>query len=147
MGFFADGKMKKMSVRGGVPITLADAPSHRGAHWGEQGAIVFAPIARAGLFTVSANGGVPAVLTTPDAERLETSHVSPRWLPGGKAVVYVARGETQASGALVVFSLEARESRVLLDGDALPRYIPTGHLVFLHQGALIAAPFDLERLE
>ena len=64
LGFFAEGKLKKISVNGGAAMTLADAPSNRGADWGERG-IVFAPIARAGLFTVSAAGGVPEVLTTP----------------------------------------------------------------------------------
>ena len=84
LGFFADGKMKKISMRGGAPVTLADAPSQRGADWGENGSIVFAPIARAGLFLVSENGGVPDALTTPDEQRLETSHINPHWLPGGR---------------------------------------------------------------
>src|SRR5688572_29695582 len=93
LGFFADGKMKKVSMRGGAPITLADAPSQRGVDWGEDGSIVFAPIARAGLFLVSENGGIPDTLTIPDEQRLETSHVDPRWLPGSRHVIYVARGE------------------------------------------------------
>jgi serine/threonine-protein kinase len=147
LGFFAGGKMKKVPVRGGAAITLADAPAMHGAHWGENGSIVFAPIARAGLFTVSANGGVPEALTAPDANLLETSHVNPRWLPGGNAVVYVARGETHANRALMVFSLEHRRQRMLIAGDAIPKYVPTGHLVYLHQGTLMAASFDLKRLE
>jgi len=147
LGFFAGGKMKKIPVQGGAPITLADAPAMQGAHWGERGSIVFAPMARAGLLTVSENGGVPEALTTPDASRLETSHVSPRWLPGGNAVVYVARGETQANRALTVFSLEHRRHRTLIAGDTSPRYIPTGHLVYLHHGTLTAVSFDLKRLE
>ena len=147
LGFFADGKMKKISLRGGAPITLADAPSQRGADWGESGSIVFAPIARAGLFVVSANGGVPDALTSPDEQRLETSHINPRWLPGGRHVIYVARGETQAERAIVAFSLEDRRSRVLLDGDAAPRYFSSGHLTFLHQGNLTAVPFSVDRLE
>jgi serine/threonine-protein kinase len=147
MGFFADGKMKKMSVRGGAPITLADAPSHRGAHWGEHGTIVFAPIARAGLFTVSANGGVAEVLTTPAPRQLETSHVSPRWLPGNNAIVYVARGETEADRALVAYSLQDRRRRVLLEGADSPSYVATGHLAYLQAGTLMAVPFDGEHLE
>jgi serine/threonine-protein kinase len=147
LGFFAYGKMKKIPVHGGAPITLADAPANHGADWGEYGSIVFAPIERAGVFEVSANGGVPKVLTTPDAKRRETSHVSPRWLPGGRGFVYVARGETQADRAVVAFSLEDRRQRVLLEGDEIPRYVPTGHLVFLHNGTLMAAPFSLERRE
>jgi eukaryotic-like serine/threonine-protein kinase len=147
LGFFADGKMKKVSMRGGAPITLADAPSQRGADWGEDGSIVFAPIARAGLFLVSENGGVPYTLTIPDQQRLETSHVAPRWLPGGRHVIYVARGETQADRAVVAFSLEDRRSRVLFAGDAAPRYLSSGHLTFLQRGNLMAVPFSVDRLE
>lgn len=147
LGFFADGKMKKISMRGGAPVTLADAPSQRGADWGEDGSIVFAPIARAGLFLVSENGGVPDALTTPDEQRLETSHVTPRWLPGGRHVIYVARGEVQADRAIVAFSLEDRRSLVLIAGDAVPRYLSSGHLTFLHRGDLMAVPFSAERLE
>jgi serine/threonine-protein kinase len=147
LGFFADGEMKKISMRGGAPITLADAPSQRGADWGEDGSIVFAPIARAGLFLISESDGVPQALTTPDEQRLETSHVNPRWLPGGRRLIYVARGETRSDQAIVAFSLDDRRSRVLLDGDAAPRYLRTDHLTFIHQGALMAVPFSTERLE
>jgi eukaryotic-like serine/threonine-protein kinase len=147
LGFFAHGKMKKISVRGGTAVTIADAPSNRGADWGEHGSIVFAPIARAGLLTVAATGGVPEILTTPDSEQGETSHVRPRWLPGSQAVVYVARGEAQTNRKVMAFSLKDGQPQVLLDGDEIPKYMPTGHLVFIHQGRLMAAPFDLERLE
>ena len=147
LGFFADGKMKKISMGGGAPITLADAPSQRGADWGDDGSIVYAPIARAGLFVVSADGGEPQLLTTPDEQRLETSHVSPRWLPGGRHVIFVARGETQADRAIVAFSPDNRRSKVLLAGDAVPRYVPSGHLTFLHQGTLMVVPFSVDRLE
>ena len=34
IGFFADGKMKKISIQGGAPIALCDAPDARGANWG-----------------------------------------------------------------------------------------------------------------
>jgi len=147
LGFFADGKMKKISMGGGAPITLADAPSQRGADWGDDGSIVYAPIARAGLFVVSADGGEPQLLTTPDEQRLETSHVSPRWLPGGRHVIFVARGETQADRAIVAFSPDNRRSKVLLAGDAVPRYVPSGHLTFPHQGTLMVVPFSVDRLE
>ena len=42
VGFFADGKLKKISVQGGAPVTLCDATSDSGASWGEDGTIVAA---------------------------------------------------------------------------------------------------------
>ena len=43
IGFFADGKLKKISVQGGAAVTLCDAPDDRGGSWGDDGTIVFAP--------------------------------------------------------------------------------------------------------
>ena len=44
LGFFAGGKLKKVSVSGGAALTLGDAASFpRGASWGSQGMIAFAP--------------------------------------------------------------------------------------------------------
>src|SRR5262249_30052466 len=39
VGFFADGKLKKISVQGGAAYILCDAPFPRGAAWGEDGNI------------------------------------------------------------------------------------------------------------
>ena len=49
LAFFADLKLKKVPVTGGAVVTLADAPSARGAWWAEDGTIVFAPDYRKGL--------------------------------------------------------------------------------------------------
>ncbi len=43
VGFFAGGKLKKVSVSGGAAMTLGDAANPCGASWGSQGIIAFAP--------------------------------------------------------------------------------------------------------
>ena len=45
LGFFGGGKLKKIAVTGGAPVTLADAPIARGGSWAEDGTIVFTPTA------------------------------------------------------------------------------------------------------
>jgi serine/threonine-protein kinase len=59
LGFFANGKLKKVKSTGGPVQTLCDAPDGRGASWSEQGAIVFAPRFDGPLQRVSDGGGVP----------------------------------------------------------------------------------------
>ncbi len=59
VGFFAAGKLKKVSIRGGTPLTLCDAVNPRGASWGPNDTIVFAPIPVFGLSKISASGGTP----------------------------------------------------------------------------------------
>jgi len=36
IGFFADGKLKKISVEGGAALTLCNAPDPDGASWGDE---------------------------------------------------------------------------------------------------------------
>jgi eukaryotic-like serine/threonine-protein kinase len=57
IGFFADGKLKKISAQGGAPIVLCEAPDERGGSWGEDGSIVAALNATGPLSRVTAEGG------------------------------------------------------------------------------------------
>ena len=144
IGFFAAGSLKKVSVGGGTPITLAEAPSSRGGSWSEEHVIAFAPLARAALLRVSADGGMVEPLSVLDSEQGETAHRDPRFLPGGKTVVYVAH-DTNGDSRVIVQSLETGERDVLVEDASYPRYSPTGHLLYRQGGATMAAPFDRAR--
>ncbi len=101
-----------------------------------------------GLSRVSAEGGKPETLTKPDPKREESSHRLPSWLPNGKAVLFtVMRHGCDPQPWLALLRLDTREWHVLLQDAADARYVPTGHLVFLRQGTLMAVRFDLARLE
>jgi serine/threonine-protein kinase len=149
IAFFADGKLKKVSVTGGAAVTLCDAADDRGGTWAEDGTIFFAPRGAAGLSLVSSAGGTPQTLTTPDPASQEVTHRWPQALPRGKAVLYTAGigfGDYE-DASLVVHTLEGDTKKVLHRGGYHGRYIPSGHLVFIHEGTLFAASFDLDRLE
>lgn len=98
---------------------------------------------------VSAAGGEPQELTT--LEDGEISHRWPEFLPDGKAVLFTAlTANTLEAAQTVVRSLETGERRALIPGASYARYVPTGHLVYIQSatpGTLLAAPFDLSRLE
>jgi len=148
VGFWADGKLKKVPVDGGAPAPLCDAAAIYGASWGLDNSIVFAVGYEAGLSRVSADGGKPESLTTPDPKREESSHRLPFWLPNGKAVLFtVMRHAWDSKPWLALFRLDTREWHVLLQDAADARYVPTGHLVFLRQGTLMAVRFDLANLK
>ncbi len=150
VGFFANGKLKKISISGGAPLTLCDVPNSRGASWGANDTIIFTPSSgTAGLLEVPAAGGTPQVVTTLDAEKGEDRHRWPQFLPEGKAVLFnVWAGDRTVDDALIVVQqLETGERRVLVEGGNHPHYVPTGHLVYARAGTLMAVPFDLARLE
>ena len=149
VGFWADGKLKKVPVEGGVPRTLCELSSmFLGAAWGRDNSVVFADGAEAGLSRVSAEGGKLETLTKPDPKREEWGHRLPSWLPNGKAVLFtITRNEWDWQPCLALLRLDTRDWRVLLEDAADARYVPTGHLIFLRQGTLMAVRFDLARME
>ena len=121
----------------------------RGLSWAADGdTIVFAPSPQGGIWQVSADGGEPQPLTTLDTGRGDSAHHWPELLPGGEALLYTISAEGDwPSGQIVVQRLASGVRKVLIDGGTYPRYLPTGHLVYFRQGVLMAAPFDLSRLE
>jgi serine/threonine protein kinase/Tol biopolymer transport system component len=150
IGFAAEGKLKKVALAGGTPLTLADAPALHGAAWGEDGRILFAPSSVSGLYRVDAAGGAAQALTVPDSTHGEGSHRWPELLPGGDVVLYTAQtagSESLDDARIAALSLRTGHRRVVLDGGTFPRYAPTGHLVYARAGALLAAPFDRVKLE
>ena len=149
IAFFAGGKLKKVPVSGGTVVTLADAPNGRGGDWGDDGTIVFEPDIAPGtsLLSVSSAGGKTQPLT-----KLGDGEVTQRWpqvLPGGKAVLYTghhdSRGFDEAN--LVVQPLPDGAPRIIRRGGYHARYLPSGHVVYVNNGRLLAVPFDLNRLE
>ena len=148
IAFFADGKLKKILTAGGGLTTLCDARNNRGGAWAEDGTIIFAPD-RAGtaLWRVSSGGGTPEPLTT-----LDTGEVTERWpqmLPGGRGVLYTSHDKPNGldDANVVVQPLPKGTRQVLVRGAYDARYLLSGHLIYIHDSALFAAPFDLDRLE
>ena len=101
---------------------------------------------------MSASGGEPKALTHLDSEIHEVSHRLPNLLPGGEAVLYTSirfkgYGYDLDRVGIFVESLRTGERKLLIEGGTDARYVSTGHLLFAREGRLMAAPFDVERLE
>ena len=112
----------------------------------ENDTIIFA--SGRGLWQVSANGGEPEALTTPD----DQDHFIYGWpygLPGGRAVLFTIQAQARAAEntQIALLDLETGEQRVLLSGGSAPRYSPTGHIVYAANGTLRAVRFDVDTLE
>ena len=143
-------KLEKVSLQGGASITICDIPrASRGASWGSDDMIVFAAFRR-GLFRVSAAGGTSQAVTTLDPEVGENFHTFPHLLPGGKEVLFTlatSHIESFDDARLEIVSLKTGQRKTLLEGGSHAYYLPTGHIVYARAGVLMAAPFDLKRLE
>ena len=145
IGFFAGGKLKKVSVSGEAVLTLADATVPHGAAWSSQGIIAFAPAPAGPLQQLSVKD------TTQPLTRLGTGdiiHGWPDFLPGGEALLFVASSNNAIwnNPQIAVHSIGTGK-RVNLAPGTHPRYAPSGHLLFGQGGTLMAVPFDRQRLE
>jgi len=149
IGFFADLRMKKVSVQGGAPVVLCDAADARGANWAEEG-FIFVGSNTGGLSRVPAEGGAPQRVTKLQGA---ITHRWPQSLPGGEAVLFTVANSVIAfeDASIAAVSLKTGEIEILVRGGYFGRYLPTGdttgHLVYVHDGVLFAVPFDPARLK
>lgn len=142
VGFAAAGKLKKISLRNRSVVTICDALDPRGATWGDDDVITFAPGPFTGLSRVSATGGTPSELTTLSED--ESTHRWPQAVPGSLEIVFTIglKGTPSFDDAdVAVHSVARGQTRRLLKGT-FASYVNTGHVVFLREGSLMAAAVD-----
>ncbi len=146
VGFATASELKKVSVTGGSEVHIVDVDRSRGASWGADDTIVYAPSTTSPLMRVSAAGGEPATLTALEGE--EVSHRWPQVLPGGRAVLFTSHNRsTGFEGAQVeVLEVTSGVRTVLQRGGYYARYVQSGHILFVDRSTLFALPFDLETL-
>ena len=137
IGFFADGRLRKIDADGGVATTICPAPNGRGATWLTDDTIIFAFEVRDALQRVSASGGTPVTVTAIDS--MGWSHRWPQVMPDQRHFVYLQAGpDDQFRWA----SLEAPTEHTVLLGEVDRPQYANGHLFFGRDGALWARPFD-----
>jgi len=156
IGFFADGRLKKIEVTGGPVQTLCDvAGTPLGATWSREGVILFGQPG-AGLLRISATGGEFTPVTTRDRSRQELSHRYPTFLPDGRHFLYSIASGLKETRGVYLGSLDGTVKRRLLDNVTVIKYMAAvpgdtadgaGWLVFARDGALLARPFDTRRLD
>lgn len=137
-----DLELKKVAISGGEPVTIADAEVPWGGAWTPDDTIVFASTS-SGLLRVSASGGeAPSPITDSGAGQ----HAWPTLLPGGDAVLLTANPEQGNfdEASIAWLPLSGGTPEVILESAYYPHYSPTGHLIFVQDGAVRAAPFDLD---
>jgi len=139
LGFFADGKLKRIDLDTGSVRVLADAPIGRGGAWGAKETIIFAPGTNDPLLRVSSRGGAPSVIT--HVELTQAGHRLPQFLPDGEHFIYYATGSGDSRGEFLSDQSGAGARR-LFDADTGAVFATSGHLFFTRQGALYAQPFE-----
>src|ERR1017187_9174809 len=139
--------LKKVAVAGGASITLAQLPAPPyGATW-RNGRIAFGVNTGGAMVqAVPDSGGPLRTLATADASKESVSQ--PQLLEDGKHLLFVLRekADAQSEGRIVVQALDGKDRRTLVNGGSDPRVLPTGQLLYIHDGTLLAVPLDRKRL-
>jgi serine/threonine-protein kinase len=148
VGFFADGKLNKISLMGGRAISICNAQSGYGASWGPDDSIIFSPTFTSGLLIVSADGGTPKILTKLNPNAGELSHRWPEILPDGQTVLYtIDSGMDGDNKQIAIYEKSTGQQRTLITRGTNARYSDEGYIVYLIGGMLMAVPFDLDEME
>ena len=136
LGFFVQGQLRRVSVSGGAPLTIASATDGRGAAWLSDGTIVFAPNPGSALYAVSAGGGQTRQVT----DATQYTHREPRVLPDGRHFLYLEN----RGGGLWQVSVGSTEDDTLISVVATGggAEYADGRLLFLQGRTLVAQPFD-----
>lgn len=143
LGFFADGKLKKISAAGGPVTIIADAPNARGGAWNKNNVILYAPDYRDCLWRVSASGGTPVRVTKVDPNK-HTTHRWPSFLPDGNHFLYFATnhsGGRPEDNGIYFGSLDSDSGKLVVATEAAGLY-SSGYLLFHQQSVLLAQKFD-----
>jgi Tol biopolymer transport system component len=146
IGFFADGKLKKIPAAGGPVLAIADVPDPRGGSWGPNETILFGT-GFEGISQVSASGGTPQRLTEPDLSRQEGSHRNPEFLPDGKHFLFTVRSGHPEQTGVYAGSLDRRTKKLLIHGSTNVLYASSGHLLFMDGDTLMGQAFDAEHIQ
>jgi Tol biopolymer transport system component len=145
LGFFADGKLKRIEINSGLPETLAEAGTARGGSWSANGTILFSPTPANPIYAIRADGGEPRQLTELDIKRGDTSHRFPVFLPDRRHFLFFLQGASESN--VLVGSIDSRETRLLTSAQAAAAFAPPDYVLFVREGALRAQHLDLKNLK
>jgi hypothetical protein len=151
IAFFADGKLKKVSLNGGPPQILCDAPDGRGGTWNKDGVIVFAANLGTPIQRVASGGGAPVAITKIGSDGED--HRFPEFLPDQHHFLYTINGPNPNAIGIYAGSLENPEPVRLFPDVSSAVYAPSGptarsgHILFRRDSILLAAPFDPDALK
>jgi len=147
VGFFSDGKLKKIRANGGpVQVVAENFPDPRGGAWGSDNTILFGT-GDSSVYRVAGGGGTPVPATRLNAARKDGSHRWPHFLPDGRHFLFTVRSEVADDRGVHLGSLDSDAGRLLIPVDSNAIHVSPGYLLFVQGGMLMGQAFDANRLE
>jgi eukaryotic-like serine/threonine-protein kinase len=148
VGFFANGKLKRVPAAGGIPQTVYEPGTNdpQGADWNREGVIILSPTQESPLYRVEPAGRSATPLTNVDRSRQEQGHYAPQFLPDGHHFLFWVDNVQAAEDGLYVGSLDSDEKRLIVRGASNGAFVEPGYVIFGRERTLFAQRFDSKTL-
>jgi Tol biopolymer transport system component len=137
IGFFANGKLKRVEADGGHPQTICDTPDMQGGSWNVENTIIFA--SSGGLMRVTAAGGQPTML--PKTE----GRTEPLFLPDGRHYLFLSNSG-KPDAAIFAGSIDSADATQITVAQSNAAYADPGYLFYHRKGTLYAQAFNAKRM-
>jgi serine/threonine protein kinase len=149
LGFVtAEHKLKKVSLRGGSAVVLADQAAPIGASWAKDDTIYFLQSFTSGVYAVPAAGGQARQVTRPGSAPTDRVQLWPNVLPENNGLIFtVWTGRSFNEARIEGLSFKSKKPKVLVEGGTGGRYLSNGYLAYARNGTLFVVGFDPERME
>ena len=144
VGFFAEGKLKKIPVAGGPVQVLADVADPFGGSWGTDDSIIFAKLSSA-IFRVSSGGGTVTAVTKVDT--IMNAHRWPQFLPDGRHFLFHVQGGEPEHHGIYVGSLDGGTQKFIVRTESSAVYASPSYLLYVEGDTLLGQTFDATNLE
>jgi Tol biopolymer transport system component len=163
LAFFDSKGLNIIEADGGVARLLASTGVNAPGSWNREGTLLFASLGNngIGLMRVSVDGGEPQQLGMQQARPAQVSStasgsgfgnwisgIEPQFLPDQRHFLYSVASGSNAND-IYVGDLSSGSSTRLPSPTGIEsriRYAGPGYLLYLRHGALLAQPFDANRL-
>jgi Tol biopolymer transport system component len=149
LAYFSGDQLKKIAVAGGPPQLICEARAGFDGTWGSRDVILFDGSSGDSIRQVSSAGGPPTAATSFGRSRGEIEHSWPCFLPDGRHFLYNATARSSggpAGDALMVGTLGSKQTIEVGHVSSRVDYAPSGHVLYVSEGTLMARPFDPHRL-
>jgi len=143
--FVANGKIQRMIVAGGSPVTICAAPSGADLSWGSKGLVLMDGTFTDSLRVVPAGGGELKPASRIYRENKEVGSAWPSFLPDGKHFLFIGNTANAATGGTIrLGEIGSLDSKLLGRSDGRVEYAPGNWVLFIHGSTLLAQKLDLE---
>jgi Tol biopolymer transport system component len=150
--FSANGKLKRIELAGGAPLTLGDSNEDAvstTASWNRNGEILFGSVQ--GLQKVSASGGGGTLLTQVDAAT-ESGHGYPQFIDNDRFIYFVQSNDPNIQGVYSSSVKSPKDRRLIVRAPAKGVYVPAkgnapDYLLWMQDQNLVAQRFNRDALQ